>query len=183
MALLAEHKMVRHIGIGKPSYGKHHAGFTYLGVLFFVATMGIMLATAGVIWSTANQRDKERELLFIGNEFRKAIGTYYERTPGTVKRYPATLNDLLKDNRQLATVRHLRRIYPDPFTATMEWGIVPAPDNGIMGIYSLSPRATLKRANFLLRDAPFETAEKYNQWRFIYEPPEKSVEGLLKSSK
>src|SRR5687767_12759040 len=103
---------------------KRSDGFTYMAVLFFVAIMGIVLSVTGVIWSTAQQREKERELLFVGNEFRKAIGAYYERTPGTVKKYPLSFNDLLKDNRQLATVRHLRRIYADPITAKSEWGIV-----------------------------------------------------------
>jgi type II secretory pathway pseudopilin PulG len=171
VAQLADQEMDPHFRIGSRRHGKHHAGFTYLGVLFFVATMGVMLAATGTLWSTASQREKERELLFVGNEFRKAIGAYYERTPGTVKRYPPTLNDLLKDNRQLTTVRHLRRIYPDPLTATPEWGIIPAPDNGVMGVYSLSKQSAIKRANFLLRDASFEKAGNYSQWRFVYEPP------------
>jgi type II secretory pathway pseudopilin PulG len=157
-----------------------NAGFTYLGVLFFVATVGIVLAATGVIWSTANQRARERELLFVGNEFRKAIAAYYERTPGTVKRYPANFNDLLKDNRQLATVRHLRKVYADPITAKAEWGIVKAPDNGIMGIYSLSTKTPLKQSNFPLRDASFETAKQYKQWRFVYEPAAPKTEALVK---
>ncbi|MGZ5780982.1 MAG: type II secretion system protein, partial [Burkholderiaceae bacterium] len=98
------------------------AGFTYLAVLFLVAIFGILLAATGMIWSTAQKREKERDLLFVGHQFRKAIGEYYERTPGTVKRYPNSFNDLLKDNRQLSTVRYLRRIYKDPLTTQSEWG-------------------------------------------------------------
>ena len=146
------------------------AGFTYLALLFLVAVMGTVLAATGVMWSTAHQRNKERELLFIGNEFRKAIASYYERTPGTVKRYPKSFNDLLLDNRQLSTVRHLRRVYSDPMTSQVEWGIVRAPDGGIMGIYSLSAGATLKQSNFREKDNAFAAAKNYTEWKFVYLP-------------
>lgn len=146
-------------------------GFTYLAVLFFVAMMGTVLAVTGVTWSTMQQRDKEQELLFVGEEFRRAIATYYERTPGTVKRYPGSINDMLKDNRHVSILRHLRRPYVDPMTNLPEWGIVRAPDGGIMGVYSLSSETPLKRRGFLQRDSAFENAEHYGQWRFIHEAP------------
>jgi type II secretory pathway pseudopilin PulG len=149
-----------------------NGGFTYLGVLFLVAIMGALLALTGAIWSTAQQREKERELLFVGHEFRKAIGSYYERTPGSIKRYPSTLNDLLKDNRQLAAVRHLRRIYADPITSSSEWGIVRAADGGIIGVHSLSTQPVIKQSNFSQQDVAFEKATKYAEWRFVYEPPQ-----------
>lgn len=149
---------------------RRDAGFTYLAVLFLVAISGVVLALTGVIWSTAQRRDKERELLYIGNEFRTAIASYYERTPGTVKRYPNSFDDLLKDNRHLVTLRHLRRVYLDPITSTREWGIVRAPDGGMMGIFSLSTADTIKHSGFLGRDAVFEKAKTYSEWRFLYEP-------------
>ncbi|MES2356529.1 MAG: type II secretion system protein [Pseudomonadota bacterium] len=147
------------------------AGFTYLALLFFVALMGIVLATTGMLWSTAQQREKERDLLFIGNEYRKAIASYYERTPGTVKRYPDNFNDLLKDNRQLTTTRHLRRLYIDPMTSTPQWGAVRAPEGGIRGVYSLSTDAPLKRNGFTQKDETLNGAKNYTEWRFTYEPP------------
>jgi len=154
---------------------RRETGFTYLAVLFFVAIMGVMLAAAGVAWSTAQQRDKERELLFIGNQFRKAIAAYYESSPGSIKQYPNTFNDLLKDNRHLATRRHLRRIYADPMTLKPEWGIIRAPDGGIMGIHSLSTGRPMKSRNFLGRDSAFEGAISYADWRFVYEPSRGTV--------
>lgn len=157
---------------------RRETGFTYLAVLFMVAIMGAMLAATGITWSIAQQREKERELLFIGHEFRKAVADYYEHTPGTVKRYPYSFNDLLKDNRQLATVRHLRRVYPDPMTSKPTWGIVRAPDGGIMGIYSLSNDAPIKRSGFHLSDNAFDAAKQYSDWRFVYEPTSSSA--LLK---
>lgn len=48
-------------------------GFTYLGLMLIVACMGAALAATVQVWSTVVQRDRERELLFIGEEFRKAL--------------------------------------------------------------------------------------------------------------
>ncbi len=150
-------------------------GFTYLALLFYVSIMGIGLAAAGTLWSTAHQREKEVELLFIGNAFRQAIVSYYERTPGTVKRYPDSFSDLLHDKRQLYMARHLRCVYLDPLTLHADWGIIRAPDGGIMGVYSRSPDTALKRSHFLSRDAVFEKTEKYSSWRFVYKPIEPRI--------
>ncbi len=67
------------------------AGFTYVAMLVAVVIIGIGLAAAGQVWSAANQRSREQELIFIGHEFRNAIQRYYEQTPGAAKRYPAML--------------------------------------------------------------------------------------------
>lgn len=149
---------------------RFQSGFTYLAVLFFVAIMGVALAATGMLWSTARQRDKEQELLFVGNEFRKAVASYYERTPGAVKRYPASLDDLLKDNRHLATQRYLRKVYNDPMTGRAEWGTVRAPDGGIMGVHSLSERSPLKTGNFRPADRAFVGKSSYAEWKFVYVP-------------
>lgn len=146
------------------------AGFTYLGLLFFIAIMSITLAMAATLWSFAQQREKERELLFVGHQFRRAIGLYYERTPGTVKRYPASLEDLLQDNRYVNTQHYLRRIYTDPMTQRQDWGMVPAPDGGIMGVYSKSGDHSIKTGNFLEQDRLLEGASKYSEWKFVYAP-------------
>ena len=49
------------------------AGFTYLTALFIVAMMGGGLALVGEVWHTSAMREREAELLHIGNEYRKAI--------------------------------------------------------------------------------------------------------------
>lgn len=145
-------------------------GFTYLAVLFAVAMMGIALAATGVMWSTTQRREKEQELLFVGNEYRRAIASYYQRTPGTVKRFPQNFNDLLIDNRHVSIRRHLRRHYNDPMTNKPEWGIVRAPDGGIMGVYSLAADMPLKQSGFSVQDSAFEKADSYAKWRFAYDP-------------
>ena len=146
-------------------------GFTYLAVLFIVAILMGGLALVGEVWETSARRDKEVELLFVGHQYRRAIGLYYDSTPGSVKRYPRTLEDLVKDARQPATQRYLRRFYPDPITGKNEWGFVKAPDGGIQGVHSLSEEKPLKIAGFRVRDAGLEGAAKYGDWKFIHTQP------------
>ena len=160
--------MARHIKNCKLRRGEW--GFTYLTVLFMAALLGVMMAAAGILWSTAQQREKERDLLFIGNAYRKAIALYYVRTPGAVKRFPQSLRDLLRDERQLSTVRYLRQPYADPMMPGSGWGIVRAPDGGIAGVFSQSLVQPLKRGNFAGRDGEFENAETYSRWQFVYRP-------------
>lgn len=144
-------------------------GFTYLMALFIVAILGGGLALAGEVWETSAKREKEAELLFIGNQYRQAIRLYYEGTPGGVKRYPRTLDELLSDPRHASTQRHLRQLYRDPLGGK-EWGLVKAADGGIAGVYSLSEEQPLKNGNFRLRDAGFESAQRYLDWKFVYAP-------------
>lgn len=99
-------------------------GFVYLWALFTVVLAGIVMAGTGQMWQTKSQREKEAELMFIGEEFRKAIMSYHNS--GT-KQYPDSLEDLLKDDRSPNIKRHLRKIYVDPLTNTAEWGIVEEP--------------------------------------------------------
>jgi type II secretory pathway pseudopilin PulG len=148
---------------------KRERGFTYLTVLFIVAILLGGLALVGEMWETAARRDKEADLLFVGNQYRQAIARYYNSTPGGIKRYPHTLDELLKDPRQPSTQRYLRKLYPDPLGST-EWGIVKAPDGGVAGVYSLSEERPLKSGNFKLRDAGFENAQRYADWKFLYSP-------------
>jgi type II secretory pathway pseudopilin PulG len=145
------------------------AGFTYLSILFVVAIMGVGLALVGTMWHTAALREREAELLHAGHEYRKAIEHYYLSGPG---QYPRTLADLLKDPRQPGTVRHLRKLYPDPITGKDEWGLVNAPDGGIAGVYSISEDKPLKSGGFAVRDGEFESKTRYSDWQFIYSPPQ-----------
>jgi hypothetical protein len=146
-------------------------GFTYLIALFAVAVAGAMLAAGSMVWHHEAQRAREQELRFIGDEFRRAIGLFYERTPGGIKRYPQTLQDLVRDDRYLSIQRYLRRIYPDPLTGEPLWGLVPAPGGGIMGVYSLSDATPLKTSGFDEADKTFAGAQRYADWKFMYVPP------------
>jgi type II secretory pathway pseudopilin PulG len=144
------------------------SGFTYAGILIAVALVGVSLAVTGEVWQTTVQRERERELLFVGDEFRRAITQYYESTPGTGKQFPKSLDDLVRDNRYPTTRRYLRKVYADPMTGQREWGLVKGPGDGIMGVHSLSKKMPLKRANFPPEYASFDRAESYAAWLFAY---------------
>jgi type II secretory pathway pseudopilin PulG len=144
-------------------------GFTYLGMLIIVALMGTGLVAFGELYSHAAQREKERELLFIGEQFRDAVASYYNKSPGA-KVYPKKLEDLLEDKRFPMPQRHLRRVYRDPMTGSQEWGLVEAPGGGFMGVHSLSEETPIKSGNFSVKGQEFEGAEHYTKWMFTYSP-------------
>jgi len=144
-------------------------GFTYLGVLLIVAVMGAGLTAFAELYSHAAQREKERELLFIGKQFRDAIAGYYNKSPGA-KVYPKKMEDLLEDKRFPMPQSHLRRVYRDPMTGTTEWGLVEAPGGGFMGVHSLSEEIPIKSGNFWTKEQAFDGAEHYTKWMFTYSP-------------
>ena len=146
-------------------------GYTYLAMLVAVAVISAGLAATGEVWSHASKREKEAELLFVGQQFRQAIAFYYEQSPGNGKQYPAKLEDLLEDKRFPSPRRHLRKLYADPITGQPDWGLIEAPGGGIMGVHSRSGAEPVKRAEFGLRDRVFHQATNYYEWRFFYEPP------------
>jgi len=149
--------------------GPRQGGFTYVGLLIAVALMGLGLAAYGELYSHAAQRDKEAELLFIGAQFRDAIASYYNRSPGA-KVYPKKIDDLIEDNRFPMPQHHLRQLYRDPMTETTDWGLVEAPGGGFMGVYSRSEETPIKTANFAAAEGTFEGAEHYTKWVFAYSP-------------
>lgn len=145
-----------------------NGGFTYLGLMLAIAVSSAALAAGVEVWHTALKREKERELLFVGDQFRRAIELYYRAAPG--RKYPLSLEDLLKDPRQPGVRRYLRRLYRDPVSGKAEWGLIMAPGGGIMGVHSLSEEAPLKIGNFAERYQDFEGKTQYSQWMFVYQP-------------
>lgn len=145
---------------------KRARGFTYLALLMLVATIGIALAGVGVYTSTALQREREVELLFIGKQFREAIRSYYDRSSGA-KVFPKSLDELLLDKRFPTPVRHLRQIYRDPMTGQADWVLVRAADGAILGVHSRSTKRPFKVDNFALEDGALAGAKTYADWRFV----------------
>ncbi|MBL8415628.1 MAG: type II secretion system protein [Propionivibrio sp.] len=142
------------------------AGITFLVVLFAMAIAGIALAGTGVLWQLESRREKEKELLFIGEEYRRAIDRYYDKTPGAAKQYPEKLEDLLQDKRFPVPVHHLRRLYRDPMTPDGEWELIKQ-QGRITGVASKSREEPIKIAGFATGQEDFEGAESYAKWRFI----------------
>ena len=134
-------------------------GFTYSGLLFLVVLVTLALSGVATVWHTIAQREREAELLFVGEQISRAIESYYRQSPARAQ-LPRSLQDLLLDDRFLFVKRHLRRIYRDPMTGSTEWGLVMLGD-GVTGIYSLS---TDKPIRFVIPERPgFAGAESYQQ--------------------
>ena len=149
-------------------------GFTYLGMMFLIVVIGIGLAAAGMVWQTEVQREKEKELLFVGEQFRQAIGSYYESTPGGAKQYPLALEELLRDPRFPDMRRHLRRIYPDPVTGNADWGLLKEQQR-IVGVYSKSESRPLMKAFTGEGRQGFSDAVTYAGWGFAYKSTSSSA--------
>lgn len=143
-------------------------GFTYIGLLVLIALIGIMLSVVGQVTATTMQREREKQLLWVGHAYRNAIGRYVARNG----HYPRALADLVQSTTATADplpAHFLRRLYPDPMAQGADWVLVPALDGGIMGIASSSNRAPIKRSGFDAADYAFADAETYGDWRFIFD--------------
>jgi type II secretory pathway pseudopilin PulG len=146
------------------------AGFNYIGLMILVAVTGVALAAAGEVWQVSLKREKEQELLFVGNQFRNALTLYYQSSAPQGKRFPMSLEDLLRDPRTPALRRYLRKIYVDPITGTPEWGLIKGPGGEIYGVHSLSDDEPVKKAGFEKINRNLEGKSRYSEWIFVYSP-------------
>jgi type II secretory pathway pseudopilin PulG len=130
--------------------------------------MSIGLAIGGDLYATSLRREKEKELLFVGHQFRAAIERYVKANAAGVQGvYPLSLEELLKDPRFAGTQRYLRRVYRDPITGKSAWA--PVMQNGrLVGIHSLSEQVPVKQDNFDDVDRAFRHKQRYSDWKFTY---------------
>lgn len=170
-------------------------GFAYIALLLVLAAMTLLLGVALQHIDQAAQREREAQLLFVGKQFRQALASYYEKSPGGAKHFPRKLEELLQDNRFAKPVRHLRRIYADPMrsdparsdstradTVSMAgskepgWQLVRDLRGGIVGVHSRSQQRPI-RSVAVLDDAMQKAigeqpVQHYADWKFVYLPPD-----------
>ena len=142
-------------------------GFTYFVMIIAVLMLGLALAVVGTVTRTEAQRQREVQLLFVGHQFRSAIARYFAQNGG---RFPQTLEELVEDEHAVRPAHYLRRLYLDPMTGTIEWGVLRLPNGGIYGIYSASTTVPWKQKGFEHVDFGFDEAPCYRAWRFTYVP-------------
>lgn len=143
------------------------AGFTYIGLLLAVVLMGVALSAVGTVWHTMAQREREKELLFIGHEFQAAIAAYYQAGG----QFPQDLGDLVEDTRWPEPRHLLRRMYADPMTGLADWTVIRIDSLGITGVASSSTAVPIKKSGFLPdEEDAFAEAETYQDWKFNYVP-------------
>lgn len=87
------------------------SGFTYMGVLLGVALIGVGLSVTAFVWSKEAERQRKIEAEWVLAQYEKALMSYYNSAPGSVKAPPSSLAELLLDERHLGVVRHLRKEY------------------------------------------------------------------------
>jgi type II secretory pathway pseudopilin PulG len=140
------------------------AGYTLVVVLVLLLTTSLALAVAGPSFAWQGQRAKEQELLRIGNLYAQALQSYYDAAPGSLRRYPTSLDQLLLDTRYPGTMRHLRQLYADPLQPDRPWGLVLDRNDGIVGVYSTSDRQPIAQAG---REVLVAQARQYSEWKFL----------------
>ena len=150
---------------------RRQTGVAYIGLLLMIAMIGIVAGTAADVYQQTRQRSREKELLWIGDQYRKAIASYMAASPGGAQTYPPKLEELLLDPRFPGVRRHLRRIYPDPMTGKANWELIMAPEGGIAGVKSRSTLTPLKQAGFRPQDMHLEGKNSYAEWEFSVIPP------------
>lgn len=146
-------------------------GFSYLWVLLLVALLSLGALRGAELAATASQRERETELLFVGYQFREAIGSYVRASGGNgINAYPASLDDLIEDKRFPSIRRHLRKVFVDPVTGEPEWGLLTV-GGRITGVYSQATSRPLKQGGFDPEEAGFANAKQYKDWVFAYQAP------------
>ncbi len=147
--------------------GHRQGGFAYLALLAILALLGIALAAVGTRWADRVQREREQELLRVGQLYAQAILAYHRGSPGSDKTWPKDLRDLLLDPRMLGTVRYLRSPYGDPMLPGQPFGLVRAADDTIRGVYSTSTAAPFHTGPVDLGVVVLAPAQHYSDWQFI----------------
>jgi len=141
-------------------------GAVFLALLFAVAVVGGTLAAGASLTSGVQQREREAQLLWAGEQFRLALRAYAQAGGGGPQAFPATLDELLLDPRSAAPRRFLRRVYDDPMTRSTDWALIRNERGRIVGVHSRSAARPLRRAHFAPEQAGFEEAASYAEWRF-----------------
>jgi len=145
----------------------HQQGFVYIALLIGLSIIGIGLGATSEVWTQTRQREKEQELLFVGNQIRQAITRFYLRPAPAARRFPLSLDELVEDRRVPdQPQRYLRRVYADPMTRSTEWGEVRLADGTLVGVYSLSKDVPIKQVGFARRDKDLAEKEQYSEWVF-----------------
>ena len=80
-----------------------------------------------------------------------------------------SLDELRATTRFPNPVRHLRRLYPDLRNPEVPWGLVKR-GNQIIGVYSQSDAAPLRRSGFTPGLEVFTGVGQYSGWRFLFRP-------------
>src|SRR5258708_6230160 len=117
---------------------KGEQGYAILLVLFLATLMliGAMAIAPNVL--TEGRRQKEKEMIWRGNQYARGVKLYYRKTG----KFPTSLDDLTKP--KLGSLRFMRQPYKDPMNAKDgEWRLIYVGPTGQL-IGSLKPAQTIQ---------------------------------------
>jgi hypothetical protein len=117
---------------------KGEQGYAILLVLFLATLMliGAMAIAPNVL--TEGRRQKEKEMIWRGNQYARGVKLYYRKTG----KFPTSLDDLTKP--KLGSLRFMRQPYKDPMNAKDgEWRLIYVGPTGQL-VGSLKPPQTIQ---------------------------------------
>ncbi|MGC4396496.1 type II secretion system protein [Hydrogenophaga sp. T2] len=137
----------------------------------FILVATLAASSLVAIQQTHTQREREKQLLFVGDQYRRAISSYRGVFPaGGSRAWPRSIEDLLNDTRFPSPVHHLRQAYPDPMTGQVDWELI-VENNGVVGIRSRSTLKPIKEVGFSNDYRDFERRGAYREWEFRVRVP------------
>jgi type II secretory pathway pseudopilin PulG len=156
-------------------------GLMLVALLIFLAISAYTTLKTSEVWSTVIAREREQELLFVGDQYRRAIESYYNSSPPTEpKKLPGNKEDLLRDIRSGVTKRHLRKLYLDPINDS-DFELLKS-GGGISGIASFSADKKPVKQSFNPPYENFTKAQSYRGWKFLFVPPKQVSTTVQKSA-
>lgn len=154
-----------------PRLTRSESGFTYIAALFMVVIMGVMMGAVGQSVKVIMKREREKELIFRGLQYRDAIERW-NRKPNSPPL--KDLKDLEKQTQSSNINRSqdslIRKLYKDPITGG-DWKTLPNPPDPVQGIYGVASTSSdepYKQSNFPEVIKGFEGKKKYSEWEFVY---------------
>ncbi|MFQ5817370.1 MAG: hypothetical protein ACE5H2_05350 [Terriglobia bacterium] len=97
--------------------GSKQGGYALIILLLVAALVLILLGAEVPRVLTQGQREREEELIFRGEQYRRALALHYRK----YARLPLKLEELVEPTNNL---RFLRQLYPDPMSADGEWRLI-----------------------------------------------------------
>jgi len=108
-------------------------GYALLLVMFFLALLVLATITVAPNVLTDGRREKEKEMVWRGNQYVRGIKHYYMKT----HRFPVEIDDLVKPK---TGIRFMRQAYKDPMNdVDGSWRLIYVGPNGQL-IGSLKPQ-------------------------------------------
>jgi type II secretory pathway pseudopilin PulG len=141
-------------------------GVVLLVVLLFILITTLAAGSMVELYQSTTRRENEEQLLFVGEQYRRAIYSYYNSAPaGSTRALPRSLQDLIEDRRFPTSRTHLRQLYVDPMTGKPNWALNMI-GAGIVGVHSISTVPPFKTTGFGQFEQDLSHKSSYAEWNF-----------------